>query len=104
MEEDLENNYKKAIAFCIQNNVHGMGTSIAVEPNNYGELTEQWMADLIHKAGMVIHPYTFDTNEQLNKYKNRIEGVFTNRSDLALAFYNRASEKTPQEIMADLGY
>ena len=47
------------------------------------------MIDLIHKNGLLIHPYTFDTKEQLEKYAKKVDGVFTNRADLALEFYNR---------------
>jgi glycerophosphoryl diester phosphodiesterase len=104
MEDALEQKYIEAINFAVKHNVHGIGPSIAGAPNNYGELTAPWMADLVHSSGMYIHPYTFDTNEQLKEYKNRVEGVFTNRSDLALAFYGRKSIKTPTEILIDLGY
>ncbi len=104
MVEDINANMKKAIDFCIENNVHGIGTSIAGEPNNYKELTNPELTKMIHDAGLIIHPYTFDTNEQLIEYKDRVEGVFTNRADLALAFYGRKSTYTPQEILTNLGY
>ena len=104
MKDDLKGNYQKAIDFCVANNVEIMGPSIAGAPNNYKELTAPWMADLVHQSGMLIHAYTFDTEEQFKTYKDRVDGVFTNRSDLALKFYNRKSEKTPEEILAALGY
>jgi len=104
MKGELKTVYKRAIDFAIENNVQIIGSSIAGEPNNYEELTAPWMAKLIHKAGMVIHPYTFDTNEQLNNYKESVEGVFTNRADLALEFYNRKSKASPQEILIELDY
>ncbi|MCF8378690.1 MAG: hypothetical protein K9H49_03880 [Bacteroidales bacterium] len=104
MKDDLEGNYIEAINFAVDNNVQIIGPSIAGEPNNYDELTEDWMTDLIHNAGMHVHPYTFDTEKQLNEYTKRVEGVFTNRADLALEFYKRKSLKTPQEILNELGY
>lgn len=104
MKDSLENNYKKAIQFGIANNVHIVGPSIAGAPNNYKELTAPWMAKLVHDAGMLLHPYTFDTNEQLTEYKNRVDGVFTNRADLALEFYGRKSDKTQEAILKELGY
>jgi glycerophosphoryl diester phosphodiesterase len=104
MKGDLKEVYKKAISFCIENNVEIMGPSIAGEPNNYEDLTQPWMVELIQNAGMLIHPYTFDTNIQFNDYKERIDGVFTNRADLALEYYNRKSDKTPLEILSELGY
>jgi len=48
--------------------------------------------------------FTFDTNEQLNNYKESVEGVFTNRADFALEFYNRKSDTSPQDILIKLGY
>ena len=104
MKDDINGNMGKAIDFCIENNMHSIGTSIAGEPNNYKELTNPVLAKMIHDAGLVIHPYTFDTTEQLMEYKDRVEGVFTNRADLALAFYGRKSTHTPQEILTNLGY
>lgn len=104
MVDDIKGNMEKAIDFCIKNNVHSMGTSIAGEPNNYKELTNPELAKMIHNAGMVIHPYTFDTTKQLKEYKDRVEGVFTNRSDLALAFYGRKSTIEPEKILTILGY
>lgn len=89
MKGDLKTVYTKAINFAVENNVHIIGPSIAGAPNNYEELTAPWMVDLIHQSGMIIHPYTFDTNEQLKKYSKNVEGVFTNRADLALEFYDR---------------
>ncbi|MDG2194101.1 MAG: glycerophosphodiester phosphodiesterase family protein [Polaribacter sp.] len=104
MKENLKENYKKAIQFSIQYNVQGIGPSIAGAPNNYEELTAPWMLALVHDAGMVVHPYTFDTNKQLEAYANRVEGVFTNRADLALEFYDRNTEKSSKEILLALGY
>ena len=104
MVDDIEGNMLKAIDFCKKNNVHSMGTSVAGEPNNYEELTSPKLAKMIHDAGLVIHPYTFDTTKQLEEYKDRVEGVFTNRADLALAFYGRKSKATPKEVLTTLGY
>ncbi len=104
MADDLKAEYIKAVNFGVDNNVHIIAPSIAGEPNNYGELTAGWMADLVHSSGMQIHPYTFDTEKQLNEYKARAEGVFTNRADLALKFYKRKSDNSPEECLTKLGY
>ncbi|MCF6350130.1 MAG: hypothetical protein L3J23_03745 [Flavobacteriaceae bacterium] len=95
--------YNKAITFAITNKVHIIGTSIAGEPNNYKELTAVWMTELIHKSGLLIHPYSFDTNQQFAKYTQRIDGVFTNRADLALTFYKK-NNATSQEVLITLDY
>ncbi|HFS67361.1 MAG TPA: glycerophosphodiester phosphodiesterase [Flavobacteriia bacterium] len=89
MKGDLKKTYQIAILFAKKHNVQIIGPSIAGEPNNYEELTADWMIDLIHKNDLLIHPYTFDTRKQLEKYAKKVDGVFTNRADLALAFFNR---------------
>ena len=104
MKDSLKQNYIKAIQFAVAQNVHFIGSSIAGEPNNYEELTAPWMVELIHEAGLFIHPYTFDTDEQLTKYGKSVEGVFTNRADLALAYYARLGSHSAEEILTELGY
>lgn len=46
--------------------------------------------------GMAIHPYSFDTGEQMEEYtglkagqpaQNRADGMFTNKSDMTIRFY-----------------
>ena len=96
MEDDLKGNYHKVIDFCIKNNVQIIGPNKTKKPSNF--------EDLVHKSGMAIHTYTFDTIEELEFYKGRIDGVFTNRADLALEFYNRKSNKSSQDILTKLGY
>lgn len=103
MEEDLKNNYKKALEFAVANNVQIIGASIAGEPNNYGELNTQWMTDLVHQYGLLVHPYTFDTQKQIDEYKNRVDGINGNRTDLFLKHYNRL-DKTAEETLTLLGY
>lgn len=100
--EDVRISYPKAIRFAKQFNAAIIGSSISGEPNNYDELTAPWMTDLIHEAGLVVHPYSFDTDIQLNAYHKRIDGAFTNRADLTLAFYNRKSAKSAEEVLDDL--
>ncbi len=104
MKGDIHKAYRKAIDFSLQNNIEIIGPSIAGAPNNYEELTADWMAEIIHKAGLQIHAYTFDTKQQFAEYHKSVEGVFTNRSDLALDFYNRKNHKDPVQILNDLGY
>ncbi len=101
---NLKKKYVEAINFAIINNVSIMGPSIAGKPNNYSELAATWMTQLLHNSGLLIHPYTFDTPEQLNEYANRVDGLFTNRADLTLEYYNRKNDKSPSEILDELRY
>jgi len=104
MEGPIDSALNDAVAFALANNVHIMGPSIAGEPNNYGELCEDWMLDLYHAAGLLVHPYTFDTEEQFESYKDKVDGVYTNRPDLALDAYERSSQQSAVACLDDLGY
>jgi len=88
-QKDVKKSLFEEIEFAIMHNVQIIGSSIGGEPNNYIELTQEWMTDLIHSSGMIIHPYTFDTLKQLKTYGSYIDGVFTNRANLALSYYGR---------------
>ncbi|SDX06838.1 glycerophosphoryl diester phosphodiesterase [Lutibacter oricola] len=121
------------INFSVEYNCHIAGPSIAGKPNNYPDLTEPWMNEMYHRAGMIVHAYSFDTEDQLRKYngdyyyngvsrfddparevvgdfnydvnKNMfIDGGFTNLTDLSLKYYNRGEGKTAQEVLNELGY
>ena len=53
---------------------------------------------------MIIHPYTFDGNNDFNTYGNVVDGVFTNRADLALIFFGRKKENNSEDLLTELGY
>ena len=84
--------FAQAIKWAQDNGAHIIGPSIAGEPNNYSELNDSWQAKLTRKSGMLNHPYSFDTNEQMKKYVGVSEGdiaadgCFTNRTELSLQY------------------
>ncbi|RXQ97344.1 glycerophosphodiester phosphodiesterase [Ancylomarina salipaludis] len=121
------------INFSVEYNCHIAGPSIAGKPNGYPELTEPWMCEMYHRAGMLVHAYSFDTEDQLRKYNGDyfyagvsrfdnparvisgdfgydvnpnmfIDGGFTNLTDLSMKYQNREVVGTAQEVMNDLGY
>ena len=113
--------YAGFINFGIENKAVFFGPSIAGEPNNYDELLEPWQAELMHSSGAAIHPYSFDTPEQMDKYylgeaglpkpdRPLIDGMFTNLADMTLNFYHEkgvrpiGAEGTAAEILTNLGY
>lgn len=107
---------------------HIIGPSIAGAPNNYPELNNPWQAYLIKRSGMLNHPYSFDSYEQMAKYFGQfnygvkddnlfeppyMDGVFTNRTELSLKYFidkdvrgKGASKKVedPVEVLTRLGY
>jgi glycerophosphoryl diester phosphodiesterase len=121
------------INFSVDYNCHIAGPAIAGKPNNYDDLAEPWMNEMYHRAGMIVHAYSFDTEDQLGKYNgdyyyggvsrfdnpNRevqgeynydvnknmfIDGGFTNLTDLSLKYHKRGEGKTAQEVLNELGY
>jgi glycerophosphoryl diester phosphodiesterase len=101
LKYDDPQGYANFINLAISNKAHIIGPAIAGPPNDYPEMDRPWQHYLIHKAGMLNHPYTFDTHEQMCKYfgeynygvedKNLFnppyfDGLFTNRSDLSLQY------------------
>ena len=104
---------------------HIIGPSIAGAPNNYFEMNAPWMHDMIRRSGMLNHPYSFDTMEQMNVYWGSyhydsghfkapyMDGAFTNRTELTLQFLNDRNARgegaptfvpDPVETLARLGY
>lgn len=114
--------YAAKINYGVEQGAVIVGPSIGGTPNNYDDLLEPWQAEMIHRAGMVIHPYSFDTGEQMKEYTGikagdlrlkRADGMFTNRADETLRFYyayfsrDISPENMPpkaEELLEALGY
>lgn len=87
----------------IEYKAHIMGPSIGGAPNNYDDLNAPWMALITKRAGMLNHPYSFDSYDQMAKYYGKYnfsvatpcddvlkgiyaDGVFTNRTEISLQY------------------
>jgi len=132
-KDSLVKSLAKIINYSVKYNCQIIGPSISGAPNNYNNLASPWMCDMYHRAGFLIHAYSFDTEEQLMRYNgdyfyggvsrfknsNRkvnttngynvqrslfIDGGFTNMTDLSLKYYHRSINKTAQEILNELSY
>lgn len=99
---DLKENtvaaYAAKINYGIEHGAVIIGPSIAGPPNDYDELLSLWQGRLIYRAGLAIHPYSFDTEEQMAEYtgwkardpgQGRADGMFTNKSDMTILFYQK---------------
>ena len=93
---------KKALDFGKQHGAGIVGPSFNGEMNDYFNLMEDWMIEMYHSMGYIIHPYTFDTQSDLS-YTKPSDGQFTNRTDLLLDFYNK-EYKSINEILTELNY
>ena len=90
--------YASYINIAVDNLAHIIGPSIAGAPNNYFEMNAPWMHDMIRRSGMLNHPYSFDTMEQMHVYFGDwhygasdfkapyLDGLFTNRTELTLQY------------------
>jgi glycerophosphoryl diester phosphodiesterase len=95
--------YPKTIEFCVRNDVEILGPDISGKDKSNG-LTAPWMAELVHSSGMIVHSYTFNTKPEFEKYAPLVDGVFTNRADLALIYYKRLKINIAEDVLKELGY
>ena len=120
--------YASFINLGVKYLAHIIGPCIAGAPNNYPDLNKPWQAYLIKKSGMLNHPYSFDTRDQMAKYFGDynfnvddsnlftppyLDGMFTNRSEMTLNYFiskrlrgNGApsSVPDPKQLLDRLGY
>ncbi|MDR0823757.1 MAG: glycerophosphodiester phosphodiesterase [Prevotella sp.] len=127
LKYDTPLGYASFINLGIRNKAHIIGPCIAGAPNNYPEMNSPWQAYLIKKSGMLNHPYSFDTRDQMSQYYGDynfgfdkgvyeppyLDGMFTNRSEMTLQFYidkgvrNTAASQVvpdPMALLDKLGY
>ena len=83
---DTEEGFRAILEWAKANGANISGPSISGEPNNYAELNNEWQAALVHEAGMLNHPYSFDSLDQMEAQTSISDGFFTNRSDLTLQY------------------
>lgn len=118
--------YAGYINMGLEFKAHIIGPCIAGAPNNYFEMNAPWMHDMIRRSGMLNHPYSFDSMEQMNTYWGSyhydsdtrfeapyMDGAFTNRTELTLQFLiDRGAREAgaptnvpdPVETLSRLGY
>lgn len=95
-------NLQKALDYGKTHNAAIIGPSFKGTKNEYYNLMEDWMVDLYRENGYIIHPYTFDTQSDLD-YAQKSDGQFTNRTDLLLAYYQKDYESI-NTILSALNY
>ena len=83
---DTPEGFQAILDWAKANGASISGPSISGAPNNYAELNNEWQARLVQKAGMLNHPYSFDSEEQMEEQVSRSDGFFTNRTDLTLRY------------------
>ena len=56
------------IKYMQDHGCHIIGPAISGAPNNYPEMNCPWQAYMVRRAGMINHPYSFDSQAQITKY------------------------------------
>lgn len=80
--------YANNIAFAKAHGAEIIGPSISGSPNNYDDLLSNDNYQWIRNQGLLIHPYSFNTPEQMIRYGPYCDGMFTNLADLSLLYYS----------------
>ena len=109
---DTEEGFRTILRWARENGADIIGPSISGEPNNYDELNQAWQAALVHEAGMIDHPYSFDSPEQMETQAERSDGFFTNRSEMTINYLfehglrDSGAPKAPdaEQTLCRLGY
>lgn len=84
--------YHNNLFFARKYGAQIIGPSIQGSPNNYPDLLNDENYHWIRNQGFLIHPYSFDTPEQMMKYGPLCDGMFTNLADLTLLYYSKIKD------------
>lgn len=69
------------IKYMQDHGCHIIGPAISGAPNNYPEMNCPWQAYMVRRAGMINHPYSFDSQAQITKYMGYWNYGFTTEYD-----------------------
>jgi len=101
--DDSLSTFKAWVMFGQKHGATIIGPSIAGEPNNYKELLSPQHALTLKNSGLKVHAYSFDSQEQMLKYSIFVHGMFSNKANEAMIFYNKG-KTNPDMVLKELGY
>lgn len=85
-----------------------VGPSVALKEGgeqSYADMVKPWMNQAAHERGLLIHPYTVDDRVDMQQVSAAgVEGMFTNRADVLLTFYERIPKASVATLLEQLGY
>lgn len=103
-----EKTYRKWINEAVKYNAVIIAPSINSDyPDNFLDLLQPWMYDLIKESGLLIHPFTFNNTTQMDYYKDMCDGYFCNDTYSAVKHLNNESNMdsySGEIILNYLGY
>ena len=113
LHNDTPQGYASFINLAVEFKAHFIGPCIAGAPNDYPEMNYPWQHDMIHRAKMKNHPYSFDTYDQMAKYFGLynwgneggtryeapyVDAFFTNHTDMSLQFMIDHGFRTAEQV------
>jgi glycerophosphoryl diester phosphodiesterase len=86
----------------------GTGPSAALThggDQSYMDLVQPWMNQMTHDKGLLVHVYTVDDAIDFNKVSEAgVDGIFTNRANELLKFYQRPASESVVQILQRHNY
>src|SRR5512134_3528447 len=74
-------------------------------PRTRPHATWPWYTGRAHQAGLFVHCWTIDDRWEMWMVKlGGADGIFTNRTELALAVYGRATHGGLDRLWNEIGY
>ena len=94
--------------FAKANGAIGTGPSAALihgGDQSYFDLIQPWMNQATHDKGMLVHVYTLDEPADFKKAMDAdVDGIFTNRTNELLKFYQRPAAQSVNQLLEHNGY
>ncbi len=72
---------------------------------SYMDTVKPWMNEMTHDLGMFVHAYTIDEEVDMKMVQNNgVDGIFTNRTDVALNYYGKPLHASKDDILKVYGW
>lgn len=85
--------YEDWINFALAHKAVAIGPCIYEKNGLLGNLLLPWMSNLIKEKKLLIHGYTFNTEEQIADNIDMVDGFFTNQTDILISYLIRTGKK-----------
>lgn len=100
--------FKRWVDFAKARGAIGTGPSAALSgggEQSYADLVQPWMNQYTHEQGLLVHAYTVDEPVDLQKVMSAgVDGIFTNRSDELLKYFQRPAGTSVSRLLDASGY
>ncbi|MGZ0705151.1 glycerophosphodiester phosphodiesterase [Pseudomonas piscis] len=100
--------FKRWVDFAKARGAIGTGPSAALSgggEQSYADLVQPWMNQYTHEQGLLVHVYTVDEPVDLQKVMSAgVDGIFTNRSDELLKYFQRPAGTSVSRLLDASGY